>query len=98
MSGPLPTEVFKILPVVHGGVRGGREGHVWKTDGQLLLQMYDCCYRKQDFPVGERLRESGCVAEAEEGGVEKEEDEYVLKWRVGWIKDFRGRAGVGKES
>lgn len=71
MSGPLPTEVFKILPVVHGGVRGGREGHVCKTGGQLLLQMYDCCYRKQDFLVGVRLQESVCVAAAEEDGAER---------------------------
>lgn len=58
--------------------------------------MYDCCYRKQDFPVGERLQESGCVAEAEKGGVKM--DKYVFKWRVCWIKDFLGRAGVERKA
>lgn len=47
MSGTLPTEVFKILPVVHsrvsagsrgGGGRGGEEGYVCKNDGQQLLE------------------------------------------------------------
>lgn len=47
MSGTLPTEVFKILPVVHSRVHrvggGGEEGdwgggHVCKNDGQQLLE------------------------------------------------------------
>lgn len=78
MSGPVPTEVFKILPVVHGGVRGGGRGHVCKTDGQLLLQMCDCCYRKQHLPAGVRPRDPGCVAEAEEGGRRKR-NRYMLE-------------------
>lgn len=38
MSGPLPTEVFKILPVVHGGVRGGGRG--------TYVKLMDNCYYK----------------------------------------------------
>lgn len=40
MSGTLPTEVFKILPVVHSRVHvgGGEGGHVCKNDGQQLLK------------------------------------------------------------
>lgn len=37
MSGTLPTEVFKILPVVHSRVLVGG-GHVCKNDGQQLLE------------------------------------------------------------
>lgn len=93
MSGPLPTEVFKILPVVHGGVHGGGRATYVKTDGQLLLQMCDCCYRKQHFLVGVCPRESGCVAEAEEGGL-RQTNKYMLEWRLCWIKDFLRFAGV----
>lgn len=40
MSGTLPTEVFKILPVVHSRVWrvGGVGGHACKNDGQQLVK------------------------------------------------------------
>lgn len=38
MSGPLPIEVFKILPVVQGGVRGGGRG--------TYVKLMDNCFYK----------------------------------------------------
>lgn len=78
-----------------GGWGGGREGHVCKTDGQLLLQMCGCCYRKQYFLAGERPQSSGCVAEAEGGRrTASKMNKYMFEWRLCWLKDFLRFAGV----
>lgn len=37
MSGTLPTEVFKILPVVHSGVHT-EEGQICRSDRQRILE------------------------------------------------------------
>lgn len=77
------------------GAGGAGRGTYVKTDGQLLLQMCDCCYRKQYFLAGERPQSSGCVAEAEErkeDGVKT--NKYMSEWRLCWIKVFLRFAGV----
>lgn len=64
MSGPLPTEVFKILPVVHGGVRGGGRGTYGKpTD--------NCYYKCTTVVIENKTSRRGSAAEspAEEDGV-----------------------------
>lgn len=77
MSGPLPTEVFKILPVVHGGERGGGRG--------TYVKLMDNCYYKCTTVVIENktsrwvsVSKSPAVwPRQEEDGVKK--DKYVLK-------------------
>lgn len=78
MSGPLPTEVFKTLPVVHGG--GGGEG------GRMEKLMDNCYYKcaavapeNNILPVGARLREiPATLAEAEEDDARRR---ILLEWR-----------------
>lgn len=77
MSGPLPTEVFKILPVVHGGERGGGRG--------TYVKLMDNCYYKCTTVVIENktsrwVSVSKSLAvwpRQEEDGVKK--DKYALK-------------------
>lgn len=54
MSGPLPTEVFKILPVVHGGVRGdGR--------GTYVKPMDNCYYKCATVVIENNISRWVCV-------------------------------------